>query len=130
MFANLGEMPIYKAEIYAGGDTYSDKNPINDKSKTFGYQEAWADYRYCPSRVSGEMRPGVLNSLAYWHLADNYTSEPTLSESWLYEDKANVDRVLAVKSSVSNQFWADIAWKIRATRCMPMYSIPGLEPKF
>lgn len=130
MFANLGEMPIYKAEIYAGGSTYSDKNPINDKSKTFGYQEAWADYRYCPSRVSGEMRPGVQNSLAYWHLADNYSSEPTLSESWLMEDKANVDRVLAVTSSVSNQFWADIAWKIRATRCMPMYSIPGLEPKF
>lgn len=130
MFANLGEMPIYKAEIYAGGSTYSDKNPINDKSKTFGYQEAWADYRYCPARVSGEMRPGVQNSLAYWHLADNYDSEPTLSESWLMEDKANVDRVLAVTSSVSNQFWADIAWKIRATRCMPMYSIPGLEPKF
>lgn len=130
MFANLGEMPIYKAEIYAGGSTYSDKNPINDKSKTFGYQEAWADYRYCPARVSGEMRPGVSNSLAYWHLADNYTSDPTLSESWLLEDKSNVDRVLAVTSSVSNQFWADIAWKIRATRCMPMYSIPGLEPKF
>lgn len=130
MFANLGEMPIYKAEIYAGGSTYSEKNPINDKSNTFGYQEAWADYRYCPARVSGEMRPGVTNSLAYWHLADNYTSEPILSESWLFEDKANVDRVLAVTSSVSNQFWADIAWKIRATRCMPMYSIPGLEPKF
>lgn len=130
MFANLGEMPIYKAEIYAGGSTYSEKNPINDKSKTFGYQEAWADYRYCPARVSGEMRPGVQNSLAYWHLADNYASEPTLSESWLLEDKSNVDRVLAVTSSVSNQFWADIAWSIRATRCMPMYSIPGLEPKF
>lgn len=130
MFANLGEMPIYKAEIYAGGSTYDVNNPINDKSKTFGYQEAWADYRYCPSRVSGEMRPGVTNSLAYWHLADYYTSEPTLSESWLFEDKSNVDRVLAVTSSVSNQFWADIAWKIRATRCMPMYSIPGLEPKF
>lgn len=130
MFANLGEMPIYKAEIYAGGSTYSDKNPINDKSKTFGYQEAWADYRYCPSRVSGEMRPGVPNSLAYWHLSDNYSTEPILSESWLFEDKSNVDRVLAVTSSVSNQFWADIAWNIRATRCMPMYSIPGLEPKF
>ena len=130
MFANLGEMPIYKAEIYAGGSTYDAKNPINDSSKTFGYQEAWADYRYCPARVSAEMRPGVSNSLAYWHLADNYSSEPTLSESWLFEDKSNVDRVLAVTSSVSNQFWADIAWQIRATRCMPMYSIPGLEPRF
>lgn len=130
MFANLGEMPIYKAEIYAGSGTYSADNPINKPDSTFGYQEAWADYRYCPSRVSAEMRPGVENSLSFWHLGDYYESEPTISEEWLFEDKSNVDRALAVTSAVSMQFWADIAWSIRATRCMPMYSVPGLEPKF
>jgi hypothetical protein len=130
MFANLGEMPIYKAEIYAGSGTYSEDNPINKPDSTFGFQEAWADYRYCPSRVSAEMRPGVPNSLAFWHLGDYYESEPTISEDWLFEDKSNVDRALAVTSAVSMQFWADIAWTIRATRCMPMYSVPGLEPKF
>lgn len=130
MFANLGEMPIYKAEIYAGSGTYSVDNPINKPDSTFGYQEAWADYRYCPSRVSAEMRPGVPNSLAFWHLGDYYETEPTISEEWLFEDKSNVDRALAVTSAVSMQFFADIAWTIRATRCMPMYSVPGLEPKF
>lgn len=130
MFANLGEMPIYKAEIYAGSGSYSEDNPINKPGSTFGYQEAWADYRYCPSRVSAEMRPGIPNSLAFWHLGDYYDTEPTISEEWLFEDLANVDRALAVTSSVSMQFWADIAWTIRATRCMPMYSVPGLEPKF
>lgn len=123
MFANLGEVPVYKAEIYATSDTLK-----NDK-KIFGYQEIWSDYRYKPNMVTGEMRPGVTNSLAYWHLADYYTKEPTLSSGWIPEDKSNVDRVLAVGSNVANQFWADIFIRNKCTRCMPMYSIPALEPK-
>ena len=131
MFANLGEVPIYKAEIYAGNEqSYSENAPINNPESTFGYQEIWADLRYKPNRISGEMRPGVKNSLAYWHLGDYYKSEPTISESWLFEDKANVDRVLAVTSDVANQFWFDVYVQNRCTRCMPMYSVPGLEPKF
>lgn len=123
VFANLGEVPIYKAELYATSDT------IADDTNTFGYQEIWADYRYKPNMVTGEMRPGVTNSLAHWHLADNYSSEPTLSAEWIVEDKSNINRVLAVQSSVSNQFWADIFIKNKCTRCMPMYSIPALEPR-
>lgn len=130
MFANLGETPIYKAEIYAGGSSYDDKGPMNNKENTFGYQEIWAEYRYKPSRVSGEMRPGVENSLAYWHLGDYYASEPSISESWLFEDKTNVDRCLTVTSDIANQFWFDVYISNRCTRCMPMYSVPGLEPKF
>ena len=123
MFANLGEVPVYKAEIYATSDT------IKDDKNIFGYQEIWSDYRYKPNLVTGEMRPGVTNSLANWHLADYYTAEPTLSSGWIPEDKSNIDRVLAVGSNVANQFWADIFVKNKCTRCMPMYSIPALEPK-
>lgn len=123
MFANLGEVPIYKAEIYATSDT------IKNSDNIFGYQEIWSDYRYKPNLVTGEMRPGVKNSLANWHLADYYASEPTLSSTWIPEDKSNLDRVLAVGSNVANQFWADIFVKNKCTRCMPMYSIPALEPR-
>ena len=123
-FAHLGEVPIYKAEIFASPETIADKN------KVFGYQEIWADYRYRPNMVTGEMRPGVKNSLAYWNLADYYTSEPTLSDEWIREDVSNVDRALAVTSAVSNQFWADIYIRNKCTRCMPMYSVPGLIDHF
>ena len=123
MFANLGEVPVYKAEIYASSET------LKDSANIFGYQEIWSDYRYKPNMVTGEMRPGVTNSLAYWHLADHYNQEPTLSSGWIPEDKSNVDRVLAVGSATANQFWADIFIKNKCTRCMPMYSIPALEPK-
>lgn len=121
-FAHLGEVPIYQAEIYANGNF--------SKDKVFGYQEIWADYRYRPNMVTGEMRPNVQNSLSFWHLADNYSEAPTLSDGWIREDKTNVDRVLAVTSSVANQFWADIYVQNRCTRCMPMYSVPGLLDHF
>ena len=118
VFANIGEQPVYKSEI------------MLDNSQTgtevFGYQEAWAEYRYKPSRVSSSMRPNSSQSLASWHLADNYQTVPSLSDSWIREDKTNVDRVLSVASSVVNQVFCDFYIKNIATRPMPMYSVPGL----
>ncbi|WP_164098631.1 major capsid protein [Staphylococcus aureus] len=118
VFANIGEQPILNKEIYAQGTTQDDE--------VFGYQEAWADYRYKPSRVAGEMRSQAPASLDVWHLADEYTTLPKLSDAWIREDKTNVDRVLAVTSSVSNQMFADLYIQCKATRPMPVYSIPGL----
>lgn len=118
VFANIGEQAVKNKEIYAQGNAEDDE--------VFGYNEAWADYRYKPNRVTGEMRSAYAQSLDVWHLADDYSSRPSLSDSWIREDKANIDRVLAVQSSVSNQFFADIFVQNRATRPMPVYSVPGL----
>lgn len=126
VFANIGEQAVKNKEIFAQGPATKDSagNVIDDQ--VFGYQEAWADYRYKPSRVTGEMRSQYAQSLDVWHLADDYSALPMLSDSWIREDKTNVDRVLAVTSAVSNQLFADIYIKNRTTRPMPMYSIPGL----
>ncbi len=118
VFANIGEQAVKNKEIYAQGNAEDDE--------VFGYQEAWADYRYKPNRVTGEMRSAYTQSLDVWHLADDYSKRPSLSDSWIREDKTNIDRVLAVNSSVSNQFFADIYVQNRATRPIPMYSVPGL----
>ena len=118
VFANLGEQAVLNKEIFAPGQATD--------NEVFGYQEAWADYRYKPSRVCGEMRSKAQTSLDVWHLADDYSKLPSLSDAWIREDKANVDRVLAVTSAVSNQMFADIYVQCKATRPMPVYSIPGL----
>lgn len=123
-FAHLGETGVYQAEIMATPENMA------DPTKVFGFQEIWADYRYKPSLVTGEMRPGANNSLAHWHLADYYSNVPTLSDGWIREDKANVDRVLAVQSSVADQFWCDLWISNMCTRPMPMYSVPGLLDHF
>ncbi len=118
VFANIGEQAVLNKEIYAQGTGKDDE--------VFGYQEAWADYRYKPNRVTGEMRSQHSQSLDIWHLADDYNSLPSLSDSWIREDSSNVNRVLAVSEQNANQLFADIYIENRATRPMPMYSIPGL----
>ena len=118
VLANIGEQAILNKEIYAQG--------TDEDEEVFGYQEAWADYRYKPDRVSSEMRSAYAQSLDVWHLADDYDKLPALSDSWIREDPTNVDRVLAVQSNTSAQLFADIFVMNRTTRPMPMYSIPGL----
>nr|DAF77340.1 MAG TPA: Major capsid protein [Microviridae sp.] len=118
VFANLGEQAVLNKEIFAQG---SDKD-----DEVWGYQEAWYDYRYKPNHVTGEMRSSAEQSLDIWHLADDYNSLPSLSDSWIREDGSTVNRVIAVSDQLSNQIWADIFIKNRTTRAMPLYSIPGL----
>ena len=118
VLANIGEQPVLNKEIFAQGTKVDDE--------VFGYQEAWADYRYKPSIVTGEMRSNHDKTLDAWHFADDYPSLPSLSSDWINEDKSNVDRALAVQSSVSNQIFADFYIQNETTRPMPVYSVPGL----
>ena len=118
VFANIGEQAIKNKEIYAQGTEQDDE--------VFGYQEAWADYRYRPNRVTGEMRSSAPQSLDVWHLGDDYDTLPSLSDSWIREDSKTVNRVLAVSDNVSAQLFCDIYVRNLCTRPMPLYSIPGL----
>lgn len=115
-FANLGEMPILNKEIYAQGTSADDE--------VFGYQEAWADYRYKPNRISGKLRSTAAQPLDIWHYGDYYTSQPYLSSDWIDETEANVQRTLAVQNEP--QWISDTHIKAIWTRIMPMYSVPGL----
>lgn len=121
ILSNIGEQPIYTREIYYDNDGFGSLDEV------FGYQEAWADYRYKTSVVTGEMRSGIQNSLQSWHFADYYAKKPTLSSEWIQEDKTNVDRTLAVTSKVADQIFGDFYVKNLTTRVMPVHSIPGLH---
>lgn len=117
--AALGEQPVYNREIYAQG------TPEDDE--IFGYQEAWADYRYKPSYVTGEMRSNYQTSLDAWHYADDYNALPRLSAEWIQEGTQNIDRTIAVTSAKSHQFLCDFYFTEDWYREMPIYSIPGIE---
>lgn len=118
VFANIGEQAVKNKEIYAQGTDQDDE--------VFGYQEAWADYRFKPNHVTGEMRSASPQSLDVWHLADDYDALPSLSDAWIRENSATVDRVIAVTSQITHQLFADIYVSCRSTRPMPVYSVPGL----
>ena len=115
-FANLGEQPVKKKEIMLTGTTTDEE--------TFGYQEAWADYRMKPNRVSGLMRSNATGTLDFWHYADNYSTVPTLSQGWMEEGKNEIARTLVVQNEP--QFFGAIHVANKTTRRMPLYSVPGL----
>lgn len=117
--AALGEQPVYNREIYAQGTAEDDE--------IFGYQECWADYRYKPSYITGEMRSNYKTSLDAWHYADYYDKLPRLSAEWIQEGTQNIDRTIAVTSEKSHQFLCDFYFTENWFREMPIYSIPGIE---
>lgn len=116
VLANIGEQAILNKEIYAEG------NPNDDMA--FGYQEAWADYRYKPSKVTGLFRSNATQSLDAWHYAQDYKSLPFLGTQWMEQSDTEMKRTLAVQNQPD--FIADFYFMNKTTRCMPVYSIPGL----
>ena len=116
VFANLGEQAILKKELYLTG-TATDE-------QAFGYQEAWAEYRMKPNRISGKFRSNAKGTLDSWHYGDNYAETPTLSQAWMKEGDSEIQRTLAVDNEP--QFIMDTIIDNTSVRPMPMYSIPGL----
>ena len=114
--ANIGEQPIYESEIYAQGTA--------DDDDVFGYQEAWAEYRYSNNRISGELNSDYAQALDSWHYGDDYAAAPSLSDSWVKETDVNMARTLAVQNQ--DQFLADFYFDQTWVRPMPVYSVPGL----
>lgn len=116
VFANLGEQAILKKELYLTG--------TDEDEKAFGYQEAWAEYRMKPNRISGKFRSNATGTLDAWHYGDNYKATPSLSQAWMKEGDAEIQRTLAVDGEP--QFIMDTIIDNTSVRPMPMYSIPGL----
>lgn len=115
-FAHLGEQAVLNKEIFLQG--------TEDDEKAFGYQEAYAEYRYKPNRVAGKFRSNAEQPLDAWHYADNYAQLPTLSQDWLATDKTNINRTLAVQDQP--QFICDFLVTNESVRPMPIYGTPGL----
>lgn len=114
--ANLGEQAILNKEIYLDGTSTDEE--------AFGYQERYAEYRYLPDIVTGEMRSNYAQSLDVWHWADDYNSLPSLGSDWIDETKENIERTLAVQNH--DQFFGDFYFNCIMTRPMPLFSVPGL----
>jgi len=121
-FATLGEQAVLNQEIYVTGDTTD--------TGVFGYQERWAEYRYYPSRISSLFRSTAAGTIDGWHLAQKFTSVPTLNTTFI-QDTPPVARTLAVGTEANGQqFIFDSFFDVKKARPMPMYSVPGLIDHF
>jgi len=117
--AHLGEQAVIQKEIFTDGS-------INDDI-VFGFQERFAEYRYKPSQITGQLRSNAAASLDTWHLALDFATAPLLNGTFI-DDAPPVDRVIAVPSEP--HFLFDSFFNYKCVRPMPTYSIPGMIDHF
>jgi len=119
-FQTLGEQAVLNKEIYISN------NPTID-NEVFGYNEAFADYRYKPSQVTGKFRSSDPETLDIWHLAQNFSNLPVLGDEFIV-DNPPVERILAVPTEP--HFILDSYIDLKTARPMPTYSVPGMIDHF
>lgn len=114
--AHLGEQTIRQDEIFFDGN-------VTNGAIVFAYQERWAEYRYHPSSVSGNMRSGNPASFDIWLLTFDYSVAPTLNQSFI-EENPPFTRISAT-TKAGAQFFGDFAFNNVVARVMPVNSIPS-----
>ena len=117
--AHLGEQAVLNKEIYCQGNEEDDK--------VFGYQERYAEYRYHPSVITGQLRSTCATPLDYWHLAQKFENLPKLNAEFI-EDNPPIDRVIVQQDYP--QFIFDSYVSCKCARPMPVYSVPGMIDHF
>jgi hypothetical protein len=126
--SHIGEQSVLTKELYCQDpttDTGSTGTPDNEK--VFGYQERFAEYRYKPSKITGKFRSNDAQSLDSWHLSQEFSSLPTLNQSFIEED-VPIPRVTVV--TTEPEFLLDTYFDMKCARPMPVYSVPGLIDHF
>ena len=118
----LGEQAVLNQELYVQSGVNAGYNLL-----PFGYQERWSEYRYKPSRITGQMRSSYATPLDSWHLAQNFVTLPVLGKTFI-ESNTPIARVVAVPSAP--EFNIDILHKYICVRPMPARSIPGMIDHF
>lgn len=122
--AHINDQPVYVSELYNSHDF----GPNQMEEQIFGYQEPWAELRYKPSVSAGLLDPACSDLGKVWTYTDLYDAIPVLSSTWIEEGSAEIARTLAVTDE--DQFIVDVNVSFKHTRCLPVYSIPGLVDHF
>ena len=118
-FQNLGEQVVLNEEIYI--DSSSADGDV------FGYQERYAEYKYKKSLITGLFRSSATASLDAWHLSQEFSSHPTLGDTFIKSDTP-VDRVIAVPAEP--HLILDCFFNYTSIRPMPVFSPPGMIDHF
>lgn len=107
-FEHIGEQAIKNKELYAFDGATGEED--------FGYTPRYAEYKYMPNRVAGEM----MDTLKFWTLAMDFAANPGLSQAFIDCDP----RVDIFADAETDYIIGHIYHKIKASRLMSYYSTP------
>jgi hypothetical protein len=125
----LGEQAVLVKELYAQGstvDTDADGTPNDDE--VFGYQERYAEYKFKPSEIRGQFRSTYTSSLDVWHLSEEFSSEPSLNQTFI-EGNTPIERNLLTAASYPHLLF-DAYIDIKHARPMMVRGIPATLGRF
>lgn len=113
-FENIGEQPIYNAEVVV---------PQNqaDIFKPFGYTPRYSEYKFMANRVAGQFR----TTLNFWHNSRIFAGPqaPPLNKEFI---ECNPDtRVFAVTNPNDDHLYCQVLHEISAVRPMAKYGTPS-----
>lgn len=118
-FANLGEQEVWNSEIYDDGTL-----PQGAESGTFGYQSRYAEYKYIPNTVHGDLQSDAFQA---WTLVRKFGEKPVLNDEFVelnYKDE-DMGRIFPVTDS-DTQFVFQAYHNFKAIRIMPKHVIPSI----
>ena len=114
-FAHIGEQAVLNRELYV---------EHTSPTGTFGYVPRYSEYRYEPSRVSGEMR----TTQAHFHLARIFSTSPALNSSFIECNPSA--RIFTTQYTdppqpfASHQIYAWIYNHVKMSRPIPRFGKP------
>lgn len=112
---NIGEQAVLNKEVNALGTA--------DDQDVFSYMPRYDEARYKKSFITSNMRPGVVDSTDYWHLAEEFSGIPALNSDFI-SSSTPFDRVLQVPTQPT--FLCDYYFDFIHARIMPTYGTPGV----
>lgn len=114
-FGNLGEQEILNMELY--DDPSDGKN--ND---TFGYTPRYAEAKFIPSTVHGQLR----TTLNYWTLTRQFATRPNLNSAFVHINPLEMSRIFPDQVADNDKFVATFYFKIKRRMFLPYWGVPRL----
>lgn len=127
-FDGMGDVARYKDEIF-----YDVNQTEAANHGIFGFQEYGAEYKYQRASSTGWLNPYLSNSLSYYTLCENISSQPSLGfagyQTYItcWSEMEAFARCLSISSPVlAPQFIIDLRLTGEIVHPMPVYNIPGM----
>lgn len=114
-FEELGDQAVLNKELFVSSN-------LDTNNEVFGYSPRYSEYKYLPSRVSGEFR----TSLDFMTMARKFSSLPGLGEQFVSVDSETVNRPFAVTSDDTAKFYCYFQFHLKARRPMQYNPQPRL----
>lgn len=122
-FARLGEQEVKNQELFV--DPY---NP-NYNNFTFGYQSRYAEYKYTPDTIAGQLK----TTLNYWHMGrifdgttEEYESSNPPQLNGQFVECHPTKRIYAITDPEEDELILEVQFNEEAKRRMPFHITPNL----